>query len=389
LSLSTLRPRLEFAPTPGDIESAAALINAARSVTLLVGHGALDAQAEVLALARRLQAPVVHTYRALEQFPFDEPLVVGGLGLIGSKAGYDSVHGCELLLMVGTDYPYSEFLPHKATVVQIDERAFAIGRRVPVRQAIVGSSRLALGALLASVQARTDDAFLRSMQKEWASWRRMLDERASLTRSKDRIHPPALARLVSDMAAANAAFCVDTGEVTLWTANWLRPSGRQSITGSFNNAAVGTALGIANGVQALDRARQVIVMCGDGGFGMLMQEFATSVQHRLPVKVIVFNNAGWGLVHLEMEEAGLPAFERGAAMRNPDFAMFAQACGGTGFRVTQPQALRDTLARALATDGPVVVDVAVDPTETPSMPHLELGKVWKLGLGKARELFSQ
>ena len=387
-STSTLRPTPERAPIAADIDAAAALVDVAKRVTLLVGHGAAGAQAEVLALAERLDAPVVHTYRALEQFSFDEPFVVGGLGLIGSKAGYDSVHGCELLLMVGTDYPYSEFLPHKATVIQIDERAFAIGRRLPVTQAIVGSARPALAALLAAVKPKADASFLRAMQKEWATWRGMLDGRADISRSVDRIHPQALARLVSDMASATAAFCVDTGEVTLWTGNWLRPTGQQTITGSFNNAAVGTALGIANGVQALDRRRQVIVMCGDGGFGMLMQEFATSVQHKLPVKVVVFNNAGWGLVHLEMEEAGLPAFKSGVGMRNPDFAMVAEACGGTGFRVTKPQDLRDTLARALATDGPAVIDVAVDPTEIPTMPHLELGNVLKFGLGKARELFS-
>jgi pyruvate dehydrogenase (quinone) len=216
----------------------------------------------------------------------------------------------------------------------------------------------------------------------------MLDKKADLSRSKDRIHPQALARAVSDLAAEDAVFCVDTGEVTLWTANWLRPRGGQQITGSFNNAAVGVALGMANGVQALDTNRQVIAMCGDGGFTMLMQEFVTSVQHGLPVKVFVFNNAGWGLVHLEMEEAGLPVFTKGAIFKNPDFAMFAQACGAKGFRVTQPQGLRETVAQAISTQGPVIVDVVVDPTEIPSMPHINLDQVWKFGIGKMRELVS-
>jgi pyruvate dehydrogenase (quinone) len=388
LSPATLRPRPEFAPDPVDIAAAARLIDAAKTVTIFVGHGAASARAEVLSLSERLQAPIVHTYRALDQFAFDDPRVVGGLGLIGSKAGYDSVHRCDLLLMIGTDYPYTDFLPQKATVVQIDERAFAIGRRLPVAQSVVGSARPALASLLQAVQPKSDANFLRSMQREWNSWQEMLDSKADPTRSKNKIHPQAVARLVSDLAADDAVFCVDTGEVTLWTANWLRPRGRQAITGSFNNAAVGTALGIANGVQSLDPARQVIVMCGDGGFGMLMQEFVTSAQHGLPVKVIVFNNGGWGLVHLEMEEAALPAFKKGVGMRNPDFAMFAQACGGRGFRVTQPSALRETLAQALAAEGPVVVDVAVDPSEIPSMPHVELSNVWKFGIGKARELLS-
>jgi pyruvate dehydrogenase (quinone)/pyruvate oxidase len=213
----------------------------------------------------------------------------------------------------------------------------------------------------------------------------MLDEKAAVSRSKDRIHPQALARTVSDLAADDAVFCVDTGEVTLWTANWLRPTGRQRITGSFNNAAVGVALGMANGVQALDTQRQVIVMSGDGGFAMLMQEFFTSVQHGLPVKVFIFNNGGWGLVHLEMEEAGLPVFSKGATFKNPDFAMYAQACGARGFRVTHPDRLHATVAEALATAGPVIVDVVVDPAEIPAMPHIKLSEAVRFGIGKIRE----
>jgi thiamine pyrophosphate-dependent acetolactate synthase large subunit-like protein len=243
--------------------------------------------------------------------------------------------------------------------------------------------------LLARVKLKANASFLRSAQKEWGSWTSMLDKKADLSRSKDRIHPQALARVVSDLAAEDAVFCVDTGEVTLWTANWLRPRGRQRITGSFNNAAVGVALGMANGIQALDPKRQVIAMCGDGGFAMLMQEFVTAAQHGLPVKVIVFNNSGWGLVHLEMEAAALPVFTQGTIFKNPDFAMFAQACGAQGFRVTQPQGLRETVARALAAAGPAIVDVMVDAAEIPSMPHVNLDQVWKFGIGKMRELVGQ
>jgi pyruvate dehydrogenase (quinone) len=328
----------------------------------------------------------VHTYRALDLYPFDHPLVVGGLGLIGSKAGFDAVHKCDVLVMIGSDYPYTEFLPSKAKVVQIDERAFAIGRRLPVSCAVTGSSGPSVAALLARVKPKDDDAFLKRMQREWQSWREMLDQKADPARSKDRIHPQALARMVSDLAAEDAVFCVDTGEVTLWTGNWLRPRGHQRVTGSFNNAAVGVALGMANGIQALDRNRQVIAMCGDGGFAMLMQEFFTCAQHGFPVKAIIFNNSGWGLVHLEMEEAGLPVFAGGAVVRNPDFSLFAQACGGRGFRVTRPEALRDTLREALAAPGPVIVDVVVDAAEIPAMPQVHLDQIWKFGVGKLREL---
>jgi pyruvate dehydrogenase (quinone) len=388
LSPATLRPLPEIVPASSDLDAAAALIEDAEKVTLFVGFGGHSARDEILALSERLKAPIVHTFRALDLFPFDDPRVVGGLGLIGSKAGLEAVHGCDVLVMIGSDYPYSEFLPQKAKVVQIDERGFAIGRRLSVTQAVVGSSRPAVAGLLKRVNAKREDAFQAKVQKTWIAWRKMLDEKADPHRSKDRIHPQALARTISDLAQPDAAFVVDTGEVTLWTANWLRPTGRQAITGSFNNAAVGTALGMANGIQALDKRRQVIAMCGDGGFAMLMQEFFTAAQHALPIKCVIFNNGGWGLVHLEMEEAGVPVFE-GAKFKNPDFAMFAQACGGTGFRVTRPEDLGSILARALQTPGPVVVDVAVDPDELPAMPHIEASQVWKFGIGKARELLGQ
>jgi pyruvate dehydrogenase (quinone) len=385
-SLATLRPRPEYSPASSDLDNAARIIDAAKSVVLFLGFGAHAAKSECAALAKKLNAPIVHTYRALDLYPFDDPQVIGGLGLIGSKAGYDAVHACDVLIMVGSDYPYGEFLPQKAQVIQIDERASVIGRRLPVAQSIVGSSRPSVAGLLERVAAKSEDRFLRSAQKDWRNWIEMLDQKADVARSSDRIHPQALARAVSDLAADDAIFCVDTGTVTLWSANWLRPRGSQRITGSFNNAAVGVALGMANGVQALDKSRQVIVMCGDGGFAMLMQEFLTSTQHGLPVKVFVFNNAGWGLVHLEMEEAGLPSFKKGAEFKNPDFAMFARACGAQGFRVTKPQALRDVVAQALAAAGPVIVDVRVDPTEIPAMPHVHLDQVWKFGIGKLREL---
>jgi pyruvate dehydrogenase (quinone) len=387
-SLATLRPRPEISAADADLDSAAQMIDRAKSVVLFVGNGAHGAKAEVAALARRLHAPIVHTYRALDLFPFDDDHVIGGLGLIGSKAGYDAMHACELLLMIGSDYPYTEFLPQKAQVVQIDERAFAIGRRLPVAQAIVGSARPSVAGLVARVKSRSDDSFLSSHQRGWKSWTGMLDKKADLERSKELIHPQGLARAVSDLAAEDALFCVDTGEVTLWSGNWLRPRARQQIIGSYNNAAVGVALGMANGAQAIDRQRQVIVLCGDGGFAMLMQEFFTAVQHALPVKVFVFNNGGWGLVHLEMEEAGLPVFS-GAKTGNPDFAMFAQSCGARGFRVSDPQLLRDTIARALAAPGPVVVDVAVDPSEIPAMPHIKVEQAWRFGIGKIRELIGQ
>ena len=304
--------------------------------------------------------------------------------MIGGKAGVDAVAGADLLLMLGTDYPYAAFLPKHGRVIQIDERAFALGRRTSIALGVVGSVRPALAMLLERLPQRTEDAFFAKVTKERVSWDKMLDEKADLTRSADRIHPQGLARLVGDHAADDAILVTDTGEVTLWAANWLRQTGRQRISGSFNNAAVGTGLGIANGTQALDRSRQVILQTGDGGFTMLLGEFMTSVEHALPIKVVVYDNSGWGLVKLEMEGAGVPAAP-GASFPNMDFAAFARACGAQGFTVRHPSELAETVRTFLASPGPAVLHAVVDPDEIPAMPHVGVEEVWRFGVAKVKE----
>jgi len=213
----------------------------------------------------------------------------------------------------------------------------------------------------------------------------MLDKQSDPTRSMDRIHPQAVARAVSDLARRDAVFVLDTGLNTLWSANWIRQSGAQRIIGSFNNAAVGTALGQANGIQALDRSQQVIALCGDGGFNMLMCEFLTAVHHKLPVKVIVYNNSSFGLIPLEAEAVGLPAYREGIEFPNPDFSALARACGGLGFRATKPGELHAEINEALSADGPAIVDCVVAAKEMPNFPHLELDKIGNYALAKIRE----
>ena len=384
-SLPTLRPRPAVAPDPADIAAVAGAINVAESVAIFAGEGCRGAIASVLALAERLQAPVMHTFRAKDMVAFDHPRWIGGVGLIGGAPGVDALKHADLVLMLGSDYPYAEFLPQDGKVIQIDERAFVLGRRAAVKLGVVGSVGPAVEALLPLVTATTDTAFFDKVTEARHAWDAMLDKRADLGRSADTIHPPALGRLIGDMAAPDAAIVIDTGEVTLWSANWLRQTGRQRLIASFNNAAVGTALGMANGISALDKNRQVIAACGDGGFTMLLGEFMTAVEHKLPVKVVVYNNSGWGLVHLEMEEAGLPA-ARGTRFPNLDFAAFARACGVEGFTARTPDALPGAIAAWLASPGPAILDVFVDPAELPTMPHIEPAKALRFGIGKLKEL---
>jgi thiamine pyrophosphate-dependent acetolactate synthase large subunit-like protein len=310
---------------------------------------------------------------------------MGGIGMIGTKAVYNAVMRCDLLLMVGTDYPYSNFLPRTETVIQIDERPEVLGRRAPTVLGVVGSARPTLKALLDQVASKKDTRFWDRVTEERRKWDDMLDKQADLARSEDHIHPQALARAVSDLAGPEAVFALDTGLNTLWSANWIRQRGSQRIIGSFNNAAVGTALGQANGVQALDRSRQVIALCGDGGFNMLMCEFLTAVHHKLPVKVVIFNNSAFGLITLEAESVGLAPYRAGIEFPNPDFAALARACGGHGFTARKPGELKGALNEAFAIDGPAIVDAVVAANELPNLPHLDLEMVGKVALAKAKE----
>src|SRR6202040_3844463 len=206
-------------------------------------------------------------------------------------------------------------------------------------------------SLLERVKPKSDSRFFDGVTAQRNAWNDMQDKQSDPARSKDRIHPQAVARMVSDFAKRDAVFVIDTGLNTLWSGNWIRQSGEQRIIGSFNNGAVGTALGQANGIQALDCSRQVIALCGDGGFNMLMCEFMTAVHHKLPVKVVVYNNSGFGLITLEAESVGLPAFRKGIEFPNPDFAALARACGGHGFTARKPNELKEAVTEPFAWPG--------------------------------------
>jgi pyruvate dehydrogenase (quinone) len=342
--------------------------------------------AEILrALSDRLRAPLVHTLRGKELMRYDDPHWMGGLGMIGTRAVYHAVQNCDLLLMVGTDYPYSNFLPTKATTIQIDIRPQALGRRAPTTLGVTGSARPTLKMLLERVGAKTDSKLFDKVMHDRKKWDEMLDKQCDLKRSRDRIHPQAVARAVSDGARQDAIFVLDTGLNTLWSADWIRQTGSQRIIGSFNNAAVGTALGQANGIQALDRSRQVIVLTGDGGFNMLMGEFMTAVHHGLPVKVVIYNNSALGLITLEAESVGIVPFREAIEFPNPDFGALARACGGHGFTARRPDDLRTALSEALAIDGPAIVDAIVVADEMPNLPHIDIEQIGHYAVAKVKE----
>ena len=384
-SVATLRARREFAASAEEVAEIAHRVDKASSVLIMCGGGCHGAADVLRALSDRLKAPLIHSVKGKDIMPYDDPRWMGGIGMIGTKAVYHAVMHCDLLLMVGTDYPYSNFLPRAGTVVQIDERPEVLGRRAPTVLGVAGSACPTLKLLLDQVASKKDTRFWDRVTEERRKWDDMLDKQADLARSEDHIHPQALARAVSDLAGPEAVFALDTGLNTLWSANWIRQRGSQRIIGSFNNAALGTALGQANGVQALDRSRQVIALCGDGGFNMLMCEFLTAVHHELPVKVVIFNNSGFGLITLEAQSVGLAPYRAGIEFPNPDFAALARACGGHGFTARKPSELKAAVNEAFAIDGPAIVDAVVVASELPNLPHLELEMVGNVALAKVKE----
>ena len=383
-SIGTLKPSPEISASEDDIAEAARRIDGAGAIVIMCGAGCHGAAEELRALSDRLKAPLIHSVKGKDIMPYDDPRWMGGIGMIGTKADYHAVMHCDLFLMLGTDYPYSEFLPRKSVVVQVDERARVIGRRAPTELGVIGSVRPTVKSLLDRVKPKSDSGFFDRVTAERKAWDEKLDKQCDLARSKDRIHPQAVARAVSDVAARDAVFVIDTGLNTLWSGNWIRQNGQQRIIGSFNNGAVGTALGQANGIQALDRSRQVIALCGDGGFNMLMCEFLTAVHHKLPVKAVVYNNSSLGLIRLEAESMGLPAW-KAMDFPNPDYVALARACGGVGFKAEKPGELREAIDQALKAEGPAIVDCVVPADELPNVPHIDLEKMANYAEAKIKE----
>lgn len=384
-SIETLKPRSPFAASEEDMAKMLVLINQAQKIVIMCGTGCHGLANELRELSDKLKAPLIHSVKGKDIMSYDEPCWMGGIGMIGSKPVYNAVMDCDLFIMIGTDYPYSEYLPKKAKVIQIDERFEILGRRTPTLLGVFGSAQPTIKSLLSKVNTKSNADFFNKVTKERKEWDQMLDKQADLQRSKDIIHPQAVARMVSDLAAPNAIFVLDTGLNTLWSGNWIRQNGSQRIMGSFNNAAIGTALGQANGIQVLDRSRQVIALCGDGGFNMLMSEFLTSVHHKLPVKVVIYNNSSFGLIRLEAESIGLAPFNKGIDFPNPDYVALARACGGQGFSAKQPGELKDAISNAFKTEGPVLIDAVVDVNEIPNLPHLDIKVMEKVAIAKIKE----
>ncbi|SOE87299.1 pyruvate dehydrogenase (quinone) [Burkholderia sp. YR290] len=365
-------------PADDEISRLAGMLNAASRMTLMCGAGCEGAHDEVVELAKRLKAPVVHSLRGKEYIEHDNPYDVGMTGMLGFPSGYAAMKACDTLLLLGTDFPYRQFYPEGATIAQIDVRPESLGNRCSLDLGLLGTVKDTLAALLPVLNEKTDSSHLDSALAHYRQARKDLDSLAESNPSSTTIHPQYVTRLVSQLAADDAIFTCDVGTPTAWTARYLKLNGRRRLIGSFNHGSMANAMLHAIGAQAAHRGRQVISMSGDGGFTMMMGEFITLVQAELPVKVIVLNNGTLGFVEIEMRAAGF--VDSGCDLVNPNFARMAEAVGVKGIRVEKPQELEGALTAALAHDGPALVDVVSARQELIMPPKTTIHEAWHFGL---------
>ena len=372
-------------PAAAELERLAALLNGDGDVTILCGSGCEGAHAELLALGNKLKAPMVHALRGKEHVEWDNPYDVGMTGLIGFSSGYYAMMDCSLLLMLGTDFPYRQFYPKGAGVriAQVDVRAEQIGRRAPVDLGVIGDVKTTIAALLPLLKEKRDDRHLAQARQHYAKARKALDDLATGKTGGRILHPQQVAKAISDQAASDAVFTCDVGLPTVWAARYLAMNGKRRLLGSFWHGSMANAMAQAIGVQATFPGRQVISLSGDGGFSMLMGDFLTLTQLRLPVKIAVFNNGKLGFVELEQMSSGF--LTTGTDLVNPNFAAMAESVGVRGIRVESPDEVNGAVAAALAHDGPALIDAVVARTELAMPPAItvEMAKGFTLYMVKA------
>jgi pyruvate dehydrogenase (quinone) len=379
-------------PSDEDLHHLASILNEGDRVTMFCGAGCAGAHDEVVSLAAKLKAPIVHALRGKEYIEYDNPYDVGMTGLVGFASGYAAMKDCDTLLLLGTDFPYRPFFPEHARIAQIDIRPEALGNRTPIELGLLGGEKETVAALVPLIDQRDDQTHLDAALHHYAKARRDLDALSESGPNSSVIHPQYVMRLVSELASDDAIFTCDVGTPIIWTARYLKVNGKRRLIGSFNHGSMANAMLQAMGAQAACPGRQVISVSGDGGFTMMMGEFLTLVQAKLPVKVVVLNNGTLGFVQMEQMANGF--LDTGCELENPNFASMAEAVGVKGIRVEKPQDLKAALADALCHDGPALVDVVSARRELAMPPKTTADEAYHFGMfmmkavldGRAKQL---
>lgn len=380
-------PRPMICPSAEEIQKTADLLNSASKVTILGGAGCEGAHAELIDVAGLLQAPIVHAMRGKEFVEYDNPYDVGMTGLLGFSSGYYAMMDCDVLLMLGTDFPYQQFFPSKAKIIQVDLRGSQIGRRTKIDVGLVGDVKQTLNALRPFLTQKDDNkGHLKTSTDHYKKTRADLDSQAVGSPGKTPIHPQYVIKVVNELASEDAIFTCDVGTPTLWAARYLKMNGKRRLIGSFSHGSMAGALPQAIGAQEAFPNRQVISLSGDGGFTMLMGDFLSLRQHNLPVKVVVFSNSALDFVELEMKAAGFVEF--GTELLNPNFAKIAEAAGILGLRVEKPEELEPALKQAFQHNGPALVDVLVNRQELLIPPTINFDELRGFSLYMVRAVLN-
>jgi len=382
--LALARP--EIRPSDADVAKLASLIAKSRCVTIYGGDGCRAARSEVLQLCRLLHAPVAYPYRGKDIFEADNPNAAGMTGLLGEGGAVRALAECDLLLLLGTDFPFHHFMPTDTVIAQVDIAPAHLGRRAKVDLGLVGDIGETLRALLPQITQREDRSFLDDVLSHHLDAMERLQTYATHEGSGNGLRPEMVASAISDLAADDAIFTVDTGMCNVWGARYLQMTPGRRFLASFGHGSMANAMPQAIGAQLGAPDRQVVALCGDGGFTMLMGELLTAGGLDIPVKLMVFNNSTLGMVRAEMEVAGYPPF--GTDVRNPDFGALAKVAGLHGERVERAENIRPAIERALAYEGPALIDFVTDPRALAMPPTTEVGQVKGMALAMTKLVFA-
>ncbi len=380
------QPKPNVCPSDDELTTLANVLNNSKKTTILGGAGCAGAHKELIELAGKLKAPIVHALRGKEFIEYDNPFDVGMTGLLGFSSGYHAMMNCDVLLMIGTDFPYQQFFPKDATIVQIDVRGEQLGRRTKVDYGFVGDTKTTLRALLPRLDQNEFDEHLKTSLEHYRKARQGLDELATDGGGRTLIHPQYLARVLDELAAKDAIFSCDVGTPTIWAARYLTMNGKRRLLGSFTHGSMANALPQAIGAQVSHPGRQVISLSGDGGLAMLLGDLLTLRQLQVPVKLIVFKNDSLAFVELEMKAAGIVDF--GTGLDNPSFAKMAEAAGLLGLTAETPEQVAPMISRALKHEGPALVEVLVSRQELSMPPTITLEQVKGFSLFMLRTVLS-
>ncbi|NRS88866.1 pyruvate dehydrogenase (quinone) [Flavobacterium sp. 7E] len=362
-----------FRPSDNEMQKLADLVNKHPKISIFCGIGAREAHDDIVKLAGLLKAPIGYSFRGKMGMQHNNPYEVGMTGLLGVPSAYHAMHESDVVILLGTDFPYEHFMPVKNKIVQVDEKPERLGRRAKLEIGLTGKITDTIAALLPLIKVKEDDSFLKAQLEFYKKVKENLNIYVADSGSENHISPEYVATTIDEMANDDTIFTVDTGMCCVWGARYIRGTGKRMMLGSFNHGSMANAMPMAIGAQLAYPDRQVIAFCGDGGLSMLLGDLATIKQYNLPIKLIVFNNRSLGMVQLEMQVEGLPNNETN--MVNPDFELVAQAMGFKGITVNHPDGVKKALEDALSHDGPVLVSVFTNPQALAMPPKMEFDQM--------------